>query len=129
MDLNSIIESGGHVKLEVSPCDLMHFAEVLIEKAQAMKEKEMNSRLDEDEQFLSSDEVCQMFNICSTTLWSWHKTGYLRHRKFGKRNMYAMSDIRRIMNERAEDESVTGYCRMKRNADSAIDKQPKPYGV
>lgn len=56
MDLQSIVEAGGHFKLEVSPCDLMHFAEVLIEKAQAIKEKEMNSRLDEDEQFLSSEE-------------------------------------------------------------------------
>ncbi len=70
----------------------MHFAEVLIEKAQAIKEKEMNSHLDEDEQFLSSEEVCQMY-------------------------------------ERAEDESVTGYCRRKRNEDSRIDKQPKSYGV
>ena len=41
MDLYSMIEAGGNIKVEVSAADLCQFADKLIEKAQLMKEHEL----------------------------------------------------------------------------------------
>ena len=86
MEINEIIKSGNNVMLVVSSDDLMRFATSLLEQAHK-----------------------QIFGVCDSTLWSWHKHGLLCHRKFGRKNVYALSDIRRFMNEHAETETVTGY--------------------
>jgi len=100
--------------LLVSPHDLEHFAESILaktekvrsEKHEVVKEQEPT---DDEEKYLSAKEVQEIFGICSSTLWSWHKNGLLRHHKFGKKNVYALSDIRRFMNDRAKTDTVTGY--------------------
>ena len=44
MDLLSIFEAGGNVKLEVSSRDLTQFAEAIIEKACRMREYELKKK-------------------------------------------------------------------------------------
>ena len=110
MDLLSLIEAGGNLKLEVSSRDLTQFAEELIERACKMREHELEQKKEETcEEFLSSQEVCKKFHICTTTLWQWGKTGYLVPYKHGKKNRYAMADVVRVMKNRGSDESATVY--------------------
>ena len=110
MDLLSIIEAGGNVKLEVSSRDLTQFAEAIIEKACRMREYELEKKKEETcEEFLSSQEVCEKFHICTTTLWQWGKTGYLVPYKHGKKKRYALVDVNRVMKDRGGNESATAY--------------------
>lgn len=112
MELSDIIKSGSNVMLVVSSSDLIRFANSLIEKAQQVKADEhVLQRKDDgaEEKFLSTEEVKSIFGVCDSTLWSWHKHGHLRHRKFGRKNVYALSDIRRFMNDHVETDTVAGY--------------------
>ena len=107
MEINEIIKSGNNVMLVVSSDDLMRFATSLIEQAHKSKMEELAKfqKEEQEEKFLTTDEVKQIFGVCDSTLWSWHKHGLLCHRKFGRKNVYALSDIRRFMNEHAETET------------------------
>jgi predicted ATPase len=99
MDLYSIIESGGNVKLEVKAQDLVKFAEVLIEKSQEVKAREMEHSATA-EKYLTTEEAAEMCKVGKTTLWAWDKAGYLKASKLGKRKYYALSDIKRLLNEK-----------------------------
>ena len=67
MDLLSMIEAGGKMKIEVSSDDLVLFADRLIEKAMEAKAL-MMEQTPEDETWLSTDEVAKMCGVCQTTL-------------------------------------------------------------
>lgn len=91
----SLTKMGGQVALTVTPEDLHHFANALL--AQSRKEWEeqaTSARKEESEEtFLTTEEVCKIFNVCPATLWQWHRTGYLQHIKFGNKNMYPASAV------------------------------------
>ena len=110
-----MVKSGGHVKLEVTADDLQHFGDMLIRQARKEWEEERALARDEEpeETFLSTDEVCKIFGVCPATLWTWHNRGYLRHVKFGSRNMYPESSVKAITHERSKNVTVSGYCRQK----------------
>lgn len=72
MDLYSMIEAGGRIKLEVTGEDLVKFADRLIEKAQEMKAHELAQHPTE-EVWLTTKEAAEKCHVCSTTLWSWAK--------------------------------------------------------
>lgn len=112
MELNEIIKSGNNVMLVVSSGDLLRFADTIIEKARkdhANEETHWRKEDETEEKFLTTEEVKKIFGVCDSTLWSWHKHGLLRHRKFGRKNVYALSDIRRFMNDHVETDTAAGY--------------------
>ena len=112
MELNEIINSGNNVMLVVSSGDLLRFADTIIQRAlenHAAEETQQRKEDEAEEKFLTTEEVKNIFGVCDSTLWSWHKHGLLRHRKFGRKNVYALSDIRRFMNDHVETETVAGY--------------------
>ena len=99
MDLYSMIEAGGRIKLEVTGEDLVKFADRLIEKAQEMKAHELAQHPTE-EVWLTTKEAAEKCHVCSTTLWSWAKAGYLVPAKMGRQKLFALSDIQKILNDR-----------------------------
>lgn len=113
MEIQNLIQSGESVMLIVKPDDLKLFADYLVERMHDAKlaELDQQKQAQQEEKFLSTDEVKKIFDVCDTTLWSWHKNGLLRHRKFGKRNMYALSDIRHFMDDHVNVETVSGYAK------------------
>ena len=76
VDIMSLTKMGGQVALTVTPEDLHHFANALL--AQSRKEWEeqaASARKEESEEtFLTTEEVCKIFNVCPATLWQWHRT-------------------------------------------------------
>lgn len=118
VDILSLVNSGGQVKLEVTAGDLKHFAEMLIKQSREMWEEEHALALEEEpeEKFLSTDEVCQIFGVCPATLWTWHRNGYLQHVKFGNKNMYPASAVKAITHARSLNVTVAGYCRQTAKA-------------
>ncbi len=91
-----MIEAGGRMKFEVTGEDLCKFAEVLIEKAQEMKASEI-ARQPVEEKWLTVPETAEMCMVSKTTLWQWQRSGYLVPAKMGRRSLYALSDIQKIL--------------------------------
>lgn len=121
IDIMSLTRMGGQVALTVTPEDLNHFAEMLLMKSRKEWEENIESTRKEEpeETFLTTDEVCRIFNVCPATLWQWHRTGYLQHIKFGNKNMYPASAVKAITNARSLNETVSGYCKRT----SKVDKE------
>ena len=112
MELNEIIKSGNNVMLVVSSGDLLRFADTIVQKVlenQANDETQQRKEDEAEEKFLTRKEVKSIFDVCDSTLWSWHKHGLLCHRKFGRKCVYALSDIRRFMNDHVEKDTAAGY--------------------
>ena len=115
VDILSLVKSGGQVKLEVTADDLLHFGEMLIKQTRKECEEERALAREEEpeEKFLSTAEVCKIFNVTKATLWTWHRRGYLCHTKFGIRNMYPESAVKAITHARSLNTTVAGYCKHK----------------
>lgn len=121
IDIMSLTRMGGQVALTVTPEDLHHFAEMLLTQSRKEWEENIEStrKEEQEETFLTTDEVCRVFNVCPATLWQWHRTGYLQHIKFGNKNMYPASAVKAITNARSLNETVSGYCKRA----SKVDKE------
>lgn len=113
IDILSLVNSGGQVKLEVTAGDLQHFAEMLIQQTRKEWEEEraLASNEEPEEKFLTTEEVCKIFGVTKPTLWSWHRRKYLCHIKFGNKNMYAQSAVDAIRSKRDKNETVAAYCK------------------
>ena len=99
--IESLVEQGANVKLEVTPTDLKMF------------EQKAAIRREAEEGWLNTRQVRELLNVCEGTLNLWAKRGYLVPVKVGNKNMYAKSDVRRVQTG-GKPESVTSYCK-KRN--------------
>ena len=113
--IESLVEQGANVKLEVTPTDLKMFAESIVQRTiMAQQEEQRASILREaEETYLNTKQVRELLNVCEGTLNLWAKRGYLVPVKVGNKNMYAKSDVHRVQTG-GKSESVTSYCK-KRN--------------
>lgn len=112
--IESLVEQGANVKLEVTPTDLKMFAESIVQRTIMAQQKEQKAAMmrEVQETYLNTKQVRKLLNVCEGTLNLWAKRGYLVPVKVGNKNMYAKSDIRRIQTG-GRSESVTSYCKHK----------------
>ena len=112
--IESMVEQGANVKLEVTPTDLKMFAESIVQRTIAARQEELDAEMQRaaEETWLNTKQVRELLNVCAGTLTLWAKRGYLVPVKVGNKNMYAKSDIRRIQTG-GKSESVTSYCKKK----------------
>ena len=112
--IETLVEQGANVKLEITPSDLKMFAESIVQRtilAQQEEHKAVMQR-EAEEVYLNTKQVRELLNVCEGTLNLWAKRGYLVPVKVGNKNMYAKSDIRRVQTGN-KSESVTSYCKKK----------------
>ena len=112
--IESLVEQGANVKLEVSPADLKMFAESIVQRTIMAQQEELDAEMRRaaEETWLNTRQVRELLNVCEGTLNLWAKRGYLVPVKVGNKNMYAKSDVRRIQTG-GKSESVTSYCKKK----------------
>ena len=112
--IESLVDMGANVKLEVTPTDLKMFAESIIQRTIVAQQEERQAAMqrEADETYLNTKQVRELLNVCEGTLNLWAKRGYLVPVKVGNKNMYAKSDIRRVQTG-GKSESVTSYCKRK----------------
>lgn len=101
-----------NVKIEITAADLKMFGESIAELAIMAYRKEVESVKPQEETYCNTREVKELLNVCDGTLNLWAKRGYLVPVKVGNKNMYAMSDVRRIQTGGRSD-TVTNYCKGK----------------
>ena len=109
--IESLVDMGANVKLEVTPTDLKMFAESIIQRTIMAQQEERQAAMLR-ETYLNTKQVRELLNVCEGTLNLWAKRGYLVPVKVGNKNMYAKSDIRRVQTG-GKSESVTSYCKRK----------------
>lgn len=112
VNLQSLVEQGANIKIEVTAADLKIFGEGIAEQAIMAYIREVESVKPQEETYYNTREVKELLNVCDGTLNLWAKRGYLVPVKVGNKNMYAKSDIRRIQTGGRGD-SVTNYCKRK----------------
>ena len=112
--IESLVDMGANVKLEVTPTDLKMFAESNIQRTIVAQQEERQAAMqrEAEETYLNTKQVRELLNVCEGTLNLWAKRGYLVPVKVGNKNMYAKSDIRRVQTG-GKSESVTSYCKRK----------------
>ena len=110
--IESLVDMGANVKLEVTPTDLKMFAESIIQRTIMAQQEEQKAAIqrEADAIYLNTKQVRELLNVCEGTLNLWAKRGYLVPVKVGNKNMYAKSDIRRVQTG-GKSESVTSYCK------------------
>lgn len=112
--IETLVEQGANVKLEITPSDLKMFAESIVQRtilAQQEEQKAVMQR-EAEEVCLNTKQVRELLDVCEGTLNLWAKRGYLVPVKVGNKNMYAKSDVRRVQTG-GKSESVTSYCKRK----------------
>ena len=107
--IESLVDMGANVRLEVTPTDLKMFAESIIQRTIVAQQEEQKAAIqrEAEEIYLNTkqgNEVATL-NLCA-------KRGYLVPVKVGNKNMYAKSDVRRVQTGN-KSESVTSYCKRK----------------
>ena len=110
--IETLVEQGANVKLEITPSDLKMFAESIVQRtilAQQEEHKAVMQR-EAEEVYLNTKQVRELLNVCEGTLNLWAKRGYLVPVKVGNKNMYAKSDVRRVQTGN-KSESVASYCK------------------
>ena len=96
-----ILQSGADVTINVKSSDLKEFGRYLIDTA--TQETKERIREDEEDILLTVDEVMKRLGIKDrTTLWRWHKKGYLVPVKAGKKLLYRLSQIDHILNSKSK---------------------------
>lgn len=112
--IESLVEQGANVKLEVTPTDLKMFAESIVQRTIMAQQEEQRAAIlrEAEETYLNTKQVRELLNVCEGTLNLWAKRGYLVPVKVGNKNMYAKSDVRRVQTGN-KSESVTSYCKRK----------------
>ena len=97
--IETLVEQGANVKLEITPSDLKMFAESIVQRtilAQQEEQKAVMQR-EAEEVYLNTKQVRELLDVCEGTLNLWAKRGYLVPVKVGNKNMYAKSDVRRVL--------------------------------
>ena len=112
INIESLVEQGVNIKIEVTAVDLKMFGEGIAERAISAYRQEIESKKPKEEIYFNTREVKEILNVCDGTLNLWAKRGYLVPVKVGNKNMYAMSDVRRIQTGGRND-TVTNYCKRK----------------
>lgn len=112
INIDSLVEMGANVKVELTPEDLKKFAESIVERTIVAHGKIMTQESEMEETYLNTREVCALLGVCEGTLITWAKRGYLVPRKVGGKNRYAKSDIQRIHGS-GRNNTVAAYCKRK----------------
>ncbi len=82
---------------QISGADLFNFANHLIEQTRKDITATLKAQLIEQDQRLSTEQVAEMLSVDVSTLWRWHKRGYLTYTKVGGLNRYKLSDVKKIL--------------------------------
>jgi hypothetical protein len=87
--IETLVEQGANVKLEITPSDLKMFAESIVQRtilAQQEEQKAVMQR-EAEEVYLNTKQVRELLDVCEGTLNLWAKRGYLVPVKVGNKNM------------------------------------------
>lgn len=94
MNIEDILNSGANVTFAIESTDLKEFAEHLVKKTvRSIKDSFIKPK----EDYLTIKETSQILHTDISTLWRWHRTGYLCRIEVGGKRLYRKSDVDAIL--------------------------------
>ena len=75
--IESLVDMGANVKLEVTPTDLKMFAESIIQRTivAQQEERQVAMQREAEDTYLNTKQVRELLNVCEGTLNLWAKRG------------------------------------------------------
>ena len=112
--IETLVEQGANVKLEITPSDLKMFAESIVQRTILAQQEEQKAVMlrEAEEVYLNTKQVRELLDVCEGTLNLWAKRGYLVPVKVG--NQEHVCQVRCTPRaDRGQVRSVTSYCKRK----------------
>ena len=97
MKIEDILESGADVTIKMRSADLKEFADNLAKKVVGSIK---DSLIKPESTYITINEASEMLHVGKSTLWRWHKMGYLSHREIGGKRLYLKNDIDSILRQK-----------------------------
>ena len=94
----NLIELSKHypdMTINIKIGDLIEANKKLIEDVRSSLEKQI--REENEEKYLSADEVCKLINVSKPTLWRWEKIKYLIPIRVGGKVRYKLSEVEKTI--------------------------------
>lgn len=93
------MNDGGNILLMLNESDLEKVLERLLERLFLTYFEKIVTKMNQEnnEVFLTENEVQQMLDVTHATLWRWHNNGYLCHTKIGRRCLWRKSEIDKLI--------------------------------
>ncbi len=98
MNLNDLTNDRANVVFQVTPKDLQKFGKDLITATK--KETKHELKKANNETYLTSDEVCNIYSISKVTLWNYDKKGITNPLRIGNKKRYRKSEIEAAFQEK-----------------------------
>lgn len=93
MNITNLIKEGANVQLVINALDLR---EAFLQWNAEMKQSEP---VQKEETYLTANETADKLGVNLSTLWRWHRTGYLKKIKMGNKTRYRKSDVIKLMED------------------------------
>lgn len=93
MQVQDLIESGIGVNVTLTPKELIEVIDYVVEKSKSELEFQLTKK--SQEEYLTSNQVCEFLKINTTTLWRWEKKDYLNPIYIGGKKRYPKSEIQK----------------------------------
>lgn len=92
MKIQELMNYGGNVTFTISAKELQEVIDYTVTSTRKELEKII---IDENsEVYLSPKQVSNMLGVNPSTLWRWHKRGYLEHIEMGGKRRYLKSEVK-----------------------------------
>lgn len=89
--LETLTNGNQRIAVTIDGEDLLEFVQAVYEDAQQRAVTAIEKQ--NSEEFIGTEQVKQMLNVCDTTLWKWARRKKLVPRKVGVRNMYCKTEV------------------------------------
>lgn len=93
MQVQDLIESGIGVNVTLTPKELIEVIDYVVERTKSELEYQLIKK--SQEEYLTSNQVCEFLKINTTTLWRWEKKDYLNPIYIGGKKRYPKSEIQK----------------------------------
>ena len=93
MQVQDLIESGIGVNVTLTPKELIEVIDYVVEKTKSESEYQLIKK--SQEEYLTSNQVCEFLKVNLSTLWRWEKKEYLKPIYVGGKKRYPKSEIQK----------------------------------
>lgn len=90
MNISELSNLNANVSVSITLADLQEFVAEMVAKAAAKPQEP-------EEKYLTIDQVCELLNVSSNTLWRWNRSGYLTSHKVGRTPHYLKTDVDKLL--------------------------------
>lgn len=95
--LSNIEKCGDHISITLPGKGVSAIAKVIQSLFGAGDDLSTEDEVSDDDTLISKQDVKERFGVSDTTLWLWGKKNYLVPVKIGRKVMYRLSDIKRMV--------------------------------